>query len=401
MDQDNDNPPADTIISPCLTPDSQVEFPQHETTGVKTVKAPSRKRGRPRKALGTSMDKNKKDRRRTQVRLAQRAYRLRKEASVEFLNKRVAQLEAAAQIMSEAMIAFSDILLQSKVLTSHPELTEHLRVTVQICLSSAKGISEEGSPRTATPDESSHSSSFAPISPGYLPLSGGESPPSVSTAQPSPCLLRYHPSSLFFFKPGNVAEMEVSDFTEQLRIACLYEGLLLLDNSSVPLTHLKRPFRLLLSLFTRACITSIFRGALHARLNKETYMNFKGVPSCLPSHAAQPLSQSQAATECQSALDQPQSTSNSPLPSFNPQNLKEIGGDWLDVQDLANYFEERNARLFVRAPKRMANPSQSVVNARALIVALVGKAMCLGHSPGFRRSDVEQAISICTWRGTI
>ncbi|KAE8166624.1 hypothetical protein BDV40DRAFT_255122 [Aspergillus tamarii] len=161
--------------------------------------------------------------------------------------------------------------------------------------------------------------------------------------------------------------MEVSDFTEQLRIACLYDGLLLLDNSSVPLTRLKRPFRLLLSLFTRASITSIFRSALHARLNKKPYMNFKGVPSCLPSHAAQPLSHSQTTT-CQSALDQPQSTSNSPLPSFNPQNLKDIGGDWFDVQDLANYFEERNARLFVRAPKSMANPSESLVNARALIV---------------------------------
>ncbi|KAE8418369.1 hypothetical protein BDV36DRAFT_295211 [Aspergillus pseudocaelatus] len=367
MDQDNGNAPADTIISPCLTPDSQVEFQQHETTGVKTAKPPSRKRGRPRKALGTWMDKNKKDRRRTQVRLAQRAYRSRKEASVEFLNRRVAQLEAAAQKMSEAMITFSDILLQSEVLTSHPELTEHLRETVQICLSSAKGISEEDNPSTVTHDESSRLSSFAPISPGYLPLSEGESPPSLSTAQPSPCLLGYHPSSLFFFKPGNVAEMEVSYFTEQLRIACLYEGLLLLDNSSVPLTRLKRPFRLLLSLFTRASITSIFRSALHARLNKKSYMNFKGVPSCLPSHAAQPSTQSQT-TECQSAFYQPQSTSRSPLPSFNPQNLREIGGDWFDVQDLANYFQEINARLFVRPPKNMANSSQSVVNARALIV---------------------------------
>ncbi|OGM45873.1 hypothetical protein ABOM_006043 [Aspergillus bombycis] len=402
MSEDNHHAPADTtIISPCLTPDSPAQSQQQENVSTRTARIPSRKRGRPRKALGAWLEKSKKERRRTQVRLAQRAYRSRKEASVELLNKHVAQLEAAAQKMSESVIRLSDILLQSRVLTSHPELAKRLRETVHICLSSAKGIGDEGSLNNATHDERSRLSSLAPISPGLLVLSEAESPGPLPTIQPSPSLLRYHPSSLFFFKPGDVAVMEVSNFIEQLRIACLYEGLLILDNSSVPLTTLKRPFRLLLSLFTRASITSIFRTALHARLNKKSYMNFKEVPSCLPSHPEQPSTQSHR-TESQSALDQPQPTGNSPLPSFNPQTLREIGGDWFDVQELANYLQESNARLFVRPPKNMGNSSsQSVVNAQALIVALVNKAMCLGHSPGFRRSDVEQAIRICTWRGNV
>ncbi|KOC18544.1 hypothetical protein AFLA70_3g008760 [Aspergillus flavus AF70] len=401
MSEDNHDAPTVTNDSLCLMPDPEVQSLQHDNLSAKTAKVPSRKRGRPRKALGTRMDKNKKDRRRTQVRLAQRAYRSRKEANVEFLHKRVAQLEAAAQKMGEAVITFSDTLFQSGALTSRPDLARHLRETVQICLSSAKDIGDEDSFNTATHDESPLLSSLTPISPGHSTLSESESPPFLSTVQPSPCFLRYHPSSLFFFKPGDVAMMEVSDFTDQLRIACLYEGLLILDNSSVPLTTLKRPFRLLLSLFTRASITSIFRSALHARLNKRSYMSFKEVPSCLPSHAGQPSTQSQT-TECQSALDQPQSISNSPLPSFNPQALKEIGGDWFDVQELANYLQERDTRLLVRPPKNMTDSSsQSAVNARALIVALVSKAMCLGHSPGFRRSDVEQAINICTWRGAV
>ncbi|KAB8208674.1 hypothetical protein BDV34DRAFT_222353 [Aspergillus parasiticus] len=401
MSEDNHDAPTDTTNSLCLTPDSEVQSLQHDNLSAKTAKVPSRKRGRPRKALGTRMDKNKKDRRRTQVRLAQRAYRSRKEATVELLNKRVAQLEAATQKMSEAVITFSDTLLLSGALTSRPDLARHLRETVQICLSSAKDIGDEDSFNTATHDENPLLSSLTPISPGHLTLSESEGPPSLSTVQPSPCLLRYHPSSLFFFKPGDVAVMEVSDFTDQLRIACLYEGLLILDNSSVPLTTLKRPFRLLLSLFTRASITSIFRSALHARLNKRSYMSFKEVPSCLTRHAGQPSTQNQT-TECQSALDQPQSISDSSLPSFNPQNLKEIGGDWFDVQELANYLQERDTRLLVRPPKNMTDSSsQSAVNARALIVALVSKAMCLGHSPGFRRSDVEQAINICTWRGAL
>ncbi|KAB8253982.1 hypothetical protein BDV32DRAFT_155642 [Aspergillus pseudonomiae] len=397
MSENNHHAPADTIISPCVTPDSQPQ-PQQENASTKTARIPSRKRGRPRKVIEAWLEKNKKERRRTQVRLAQRAYRSRKEAGVEVLNKRVAQLEAAAQKMSESVIRLSDILLQSRVLTSHPELTERLRETVQICVSSAKDLGDEGSLNNVTHDERS---SFAPISPSLLGQSEGGSSGPLPNIRPSPSLLRYHPSSLFFFKPGDVTVMEVSDFIEQLRIACLYEGLLILDNSSVPLTTLKRPFRLLLSLFTRASITSVFRSALHARLNKKSYMSFKEVPSCLSSHLEQ-LSALSQATECQSALDQPQSISNSPLPSFDPQTLREIGSDWFDVQELANYLHERDARLFVRPPKNMgSSPSQSVVNARALIVTLVSNAMCLGHSPGFRRSDVEQAIKICTWRGTV
>ncbi|QMW43789.1 hypothetical protein G4B11_007159, partial [Aspergillus flavus] len=350
MSEDNHDAPTVTNDSLCLMPDPEVQSLQHDNLSAKTAKVPSRKRGRPRKALGTRMDKNKKDRRRTQVRLAQRAYRSRKEANVEFLHKRVAQLEAAAQKMGEAVITFSDTLFQSGALTSRPDLARHLRETVQICLSSAKDIGDEDSFNTATHDESPLLSSLIPITPGHSTLSESESPPSLATVQPSPCFLRYHPSSLFFLKPGDVAMMEVSDFTDQLRIACLYEGLLILDNS--------------------ASITSIFRSALHARLHKRSYMSFKEVPSCLPSHAGQPSTQSQT-MECQSALDQPQSISNSPLPSFNPQALKEIGGDWFDVQELANYLQERDTRLLVRPPKNMTDSSsQSAVNARALIVAL-------------------------------
>ncbi|QMW31759.1 hypothetical protein G4B84_007140, partial [Aspergillus flavus NRRL3357] len=104
MSEDNHDAPTVTNDSLCLTPDPEVQSLQHDNLSAKTAKVPSRKRGRPRKALGTRMDKNKKDRRRTQVRLAQRAYRSRKEANVEFLNKRAAQLEAAAQKMGEAAL---------------------------------------------------------------------------------------------------------------------------------------------------------------------------------------------------------------------------------------------------------------------------------------------------------
>ncbi|KAE8395707.1 hypothetical protein BDV23DRAFT_193550 [Aspergillus alliaceus] len=356
-----------------------------ETEGERTVHIRARKRGRPQKAIGASLEKDKKEKRRAQIRLAQRAYRSRKDADTESLNQRVAQLETAAQTMSEAVITLSDILLESGVLTSHPKLAEHLGETVHICLTLTKDTSDEHNQET--PRES------------QLP-----SPADVSLAllDPSPFHLSYYPSSLFMFKPGDVAVMEVPQFIEQLRIACLYEGSLMLNNPSIPPEDLRRPFRLLLSLFTRETITSIFNNALQARLHRKLPTNFKQVPFVHPSAAGDgnPQTPGPGQAPDRRPIDfHPQSGGHGLLSDFSAQTQKELDGNWLDVQDLERHLLERDVRLCVIPPKdSVKSSSKLVVNVKALIVALVNKGMCLGHSPGFRRSDVEEALNSSTWR---
>ncbi|WEW59894.1 hypothetical protein PRK78_005375 [Emydomyces testavorans] len=98
----------------------------------------SRKRGRPRVHAA---DETATERRRTQIRLAQRAYRLRKEAVITSLSERVEQLEYTIEEMSKTFLAFNDDALSSGILSVQPDLAQKLRRTTQRFLTLASDIS--------------------------------------------------------------------------------------------------------------------------------------------------------------------------------------------------------------------------------------------------------------------
>lgn len=65
----------------------------------------SKKRGRPRVE---KPDESAADRRRTQIRMAQRAYRQRKESTLEELRKRVSELTNTMELMNKAFLDHRD-----------------------------------------------------------------------------------------------------------------------------------------------------------------------------------------------------------------------------------------------------------------------------------------------------
>lgn len=65
----------------------------------------SKKRGRPRVE---KPDQSAADRRRTQIRMAQRAYRQRKESTLEELRKRVSELTNTIELMNKAFLDHRD-----------------------------------------------------------------------------------------------------------------------------------------------------------------------------------------------------------------------------------------------------------------------------------------------------
>ncbi|CRG91513.1 hypothetical protein PISL3812_08562 [Talaromyces islandicus] len=87
-------------------------------------RASTRKRGRPRLL---NKDDNAAERRRTQIRLAQRAYRSRKEATISSLNDRVSEIDSAVEAMARSFASFHDKLINSELLESHPDLLRSLR----------------------------------------------------------------------------------------------------------------------------------------------------------------------------------------------------------------------------------------------------------------------------------
>ncbi|GKT65212.1 bZIP family transcription factor [Colletotrichum tofieldiae] len=83
-----------------------------EVEGVK-----KRLRGRPR------LDKHNEsaiDRRRTQIRLAQRAYRNRKESAIQELQKEVEELKSTNEKMSEAFMKLYDFVVSKGIIENTP-----------------------------------------------------------------------------------------------------------------------------------------------------------------------------------------------------------------------------------------------------------------------------------------
>ncbi|KAF7560296.1 hypothetical protein G7046_g3841 [Stylonectria norvegica] len=146
-----------------------------------------RSRGRPR--LDTK-DETAADRRRTQIRLAQRAYRHRKDTAITSLEQKVKDLEDANEDMGKEFMNFYDFFLSQGMLEGAPEVARRLNDTTRKFLSLTRKSNEDSSrdSRDAPPSQhvksdlvpshrdSKQSSSTSTASPDQGPMS---SPPAL------------------------------------------------------------------------------------------------------------------------------------------------------------------------------------------------------------------------------
>ncbi|KAJ4305982.1 hypothetical protein N0V88_000772 [Collariella sp. IMI 366227] len=173
------------------TQDAQPEEPEEEK---------KRSRGRPR--LDTK-DETAADRRRTQIRLAQRAYRNRKENVIQTLEKQVQHLKNTNEEMSNVFMQLCDFSKQSGLVEQIPEFGRQLHTTTERFLSLAREASEddkEGEPEIkpnnnqadgkASNDRSGSGSPkmppFLPRHPGFDMLNDYSIPPYLSLPAPAP-----------------------------------------------------------------------------------------------------------------------------------------------------------------------------------------------------------------------
>ncbi|KAJ5584418.1 uncharacterized protein N7459_004218 [Penicillium hispanicum] len=135
----------------------------------KPAPAVPRKRGRPRtitddqqvpevglpiKCFGSRA--HRVQRRRKQLRVAQQAYRKRKETTINNLQTRVQELEVGIEQLSESFLSFSNLLLEANLLNAHPEIANSLQEITQQCVSLAKhGCDETSETATSTRRKSS------------------------------------------------------------------------------------------------------------------------------------------------------------------------------------------------------------------------------------------------------
>ena len=94
-----------------------------------------RQRGRPR--LDTQ-DETAADRRRTQIRLAQRAYRHRKETTISALKQRVTDLQSTIEQMNKTFLDLHDNLIEAGITTNHVAVARQLQKATQDFVNLAK-----------------------------------------------------------------------------------------------------------------------------------------------------------------------------------------------------------------------------------------------------------------------
>ena len=101
-------------------------------------------------------------RRRTQIRLAQRAYRLRKENTINQLKEQVTTLQKTIEEMSRAFLAFNDSAMNSGILRIRPELAQQLKVTTERFVNLAKEAGRAGEDGHESSDADSNDGSHIP-----------------------------------------------------------------------------------------------------------------------------------------------------------------------------------------------------------------------------------------------
>ncbi|KIW88229.1 uncharacterized protein Z519_11340 [Cladophialophora bantiana CBS 173.52] len=99
-----------------------------------------KQRGRPR--LDTH-DETAADRRRTQIRLAQRAYRHRKETTISALKQKVTDLQTTIEHMNKTFLTLHDNMVDAGILTSHYSLGRQLQSATEEFVALSKRASPE------------------------------------------------------------------------------------------------------------------------------------------------------------------------------------------------------------------------------------------------------------------
>lgn len=107
-----------------------------------------RRRGRPRVE---KQDESAADRRRTQIRMAQRAYRQRKESTLEELRKRVSELTNTIELMNKSFADCRDRLYATSISQDQMMDLNDVATQFETFVKDARNPSEEGKNKCSCP----------------------------------------------------------------------------------------------------------------------------------------------------------------------------------------------------------------------------------------------------------
>ncbi|KAJ5192611.1 hypothetical protein N7449_008753 [Penicillium cf. viridicatum] len=372
---------------------------QHKADGVP-------KKGRPRKFNS----QHALDKRREQLRVAQQAYRTRKENTIGNLQDRVHELEGGIEQLSQSFLNFSKLLLETGLLGKHSHAMSALRKITQQHISLAKtgcATPYERAPVKAVGDTSSTafdknekcsdsrarvpSNERSPTGLSSTPIEKVALPPlstqsSFYQSQPTPPirpvigpLVNKSPFPLSSL-PGHSPVVDRSSsikedqwtFSQYLVRVCCWYGYQLLVNTPCDFVKIEEVFGPSMSPTERNNLISFFQCGMH----DETGILIDCMDTVItPLHFKRDASQGVA-----TRTEEFEST------------IASEAGEWLDASGVQKFLSERGF-----CPQENGHPfsrssSTSSLHVAALVEYLATDCVCFGNGPVFRRQTVEAAL---------
>ncbi|KAI9035898.1 uncharacterized protein KD926_002652 [Aspergillus affinis] len=367
------------------TPRRSVKFQGLQTkTGASSIQEP----GKPRETVMKSPNDGPDERRRTQLRLAQRAYRTRQQATIKDLGNRISHLETILESMSSTVLSFSEQLVDSGVLESYSGLTVSLRDTMKTFLSLASEASPDS--RVRIPDEPSQTEEQEDSSLSSHLATTTRSLPSTSL----PAFVDHdRPHFTGSGIPPTVSSsansfIGLSEFIERLNMEALYQSYLALSNQAIGLEQLQRPFGLILSMLDRETVASYAKAELDAILNRKSLEGWERVPlfslGGAGTHYLGPSSLQAQSEGLPSYSHRRWDIVEDPLALVASDLQEDLEGDWFDLHDLEEFLRDKELLLLLPTD----NPTKGSSTQTIIDVApLISRGVCLGRTPGFQRGD--------------
>ncbi|OBT97083.2 hypothetical protein VE01_04940 [Pseudogymnoascus verrucosus] len=374
-----------------------------------------RKRGRPRNA---THDQQAPERRRRQLRVAQQAYRKRKETTIVNLQSREQELESGIEELSESFLSFSNLLLEAGILQNQTRVTVALQKITQQCVSLAKKGCDEAEQPAAPADVSpstsptlsdtqdiisnsnplitqldslpiigdtfQSSSDLAAQWPGLspappfqeqaiLPFGIPLSCPNIPfSSVPSPAL-----NFPTIVSPDNLLKQGRWTLSHLIVRQCCETGYYLLTSLSGDDPRVKAIFGKRLAIDERNCLISGFVAVMHDEIGDTIELRTKVLSSRRNSYSPERLAVS----------------------SRTWQIVNESGAnEWMDASGVQRLLQQRG--ICIQDPSSpLSSPrfnSAPQLNAAIFIKYLSLCTICLGRGPAFRKPDVENAIRFAT-----
>ncbi|KAJ6167143.1 hypothetical protein N7470_002590 [Penicillium chermesinum] len=393
--------------------------------GDPTPASAPRKRGRPRTVTG---DHDVPERRRNQLRVAQQAYRKRKETTISNLQTRVQQLEAGIEKFSQSFLSFSNMLLEARVLQSHPEIARSLQEITQECVTLAQQGSNDTDGKVEAEAPSSDDNKQPAPHPSQAVIANKESdlfrdyainqmPQSISKAK-WPNMLQsplspqqQRPFPDLSFRPYELVLSTDASLTDshsspelltppdtELPSGMAQEDLWSLAHRIVR-ECCKNGYRLLVEQFHRTeKIKEVFGGPLTL---SERNRKISGFLSVVNGSAGDALELRANVIGFVKKLKDdmfPLSDEYKNVPPTWKIVLEADPAEWLDANGIQKLLYDRGLLAEERSLPNggVVLTPNSRLNVAAFVSALSLGPVCIGLGPAFRRLDVENALLLAT-----